>query len=123
MRKLVHLLFVLTLFGPAAGLAAKGPVNEIRQVFLVQNSGWMEPFYVDASSPLRPFVYNLVSKSNLKGVPVVVASFNQEGQVAGRHSPEILFEGPFEKSGVRDAIDRIDLPRKKSGAYADADFK
>ena len=124
MRKLVHLLFVLTLFGPAAGgLLAKGPANEIRQVFLVQNSGWMEPFYVDASSPLRPFVYNLVSKSNLKGVPVVVASFNQEGQVPGRHSPEVLFEGPFAKDGVRDAIGRIDLPRKKSGAYADADFK
>ena len=28
----------------------------LRQVVLVQISGWMEPFYEDASSPLKPLV-------------------------------------------------------------------
>jgi hypothetical protein len=95
----------------------------IRQVFLIQNSGWMEPFYLDPTSPLRPFMAKLIGQSNLQGVDVSVASFNQDGQVPGRRSPEIVFEGPYEKTGVESALERIDLPKKASGAYTDADFK
>jgi hypothetical protein len=121
MRQLVHLLFALILAGGAGGAAVAK--EELRQVFLVQNSGWMEPFYLDPSSPLKPFVKNLVAKSNLAGVDVVVASFNQDGQVAGRRSPEILFQGPFEQAAVDRAVAGLDLQRKASGAYADADFR
>ncbi|HEX8444064.1 MAG TPA: hypothetical protein VF631_10515 [Allosphingosinicella sp.] len=122
MRQLVRLLLALILAGGAAGAApAKG--GELRQVFLVQNSGWMEPFYLDPSSPLKPFVKNLVGKSNLAGVDVVVASFNQDGQVAGRRSPEVLFQGPYAQGAVDGAINGISLQRKASGAYADADFR
>ena len=32
---------------------------ELRQAVLVQNSGWMEPFYVDADSPFKPLVAQL----------------------------------------------------------------
>lgn len=109
----------------AAGFPAQGTGagDDVRQVFLIQNSGWMEPFYLDPASPLKPFVARLVASSNLKGVDVALASFNQDGQVAGRRSPELLYEGPYRKEAVGAAIDRIDLPRKASGAYADADFR
>ena len=124
MRKLVYLFFLLIFAGStAASSQQKEHSAKVRQVFLIQNSGWMEPFYLDQSSPLKPFVGNLVSRSNLKGVDVVLASFNQDGQVPGRRSPEVLFEGPYNKAAVNDAIGRIDLPRKPSGAYADADFR
>jgi hypothetical protein len=123
MRQLVHLLLVLIGFGAMAGSTAAAPQDQVRQVFLVQNSGWMEPFYTDPNSPLRPFLNRLASGANLRGVDVVIASFNQDGQVAGRRSPEVRYEGPYDAARVRAAVDAIDLPRKASGAYADADFQ
>lgn len=124
MHKLVRLLLSLV-----AGVLALAPAStqprpeSVRQVFLVQNSGWMEPFYLDSGSPLRPFLKKLIGKANLANVDMVVASFNQDGQVEGRTSPEILFEGAYDPVKVAAAIDGIDLPRKASGAYADADFR
>lgn len=123
MRKLVHLFLALTFIGAAAGPACAGGNPPVRQVFLLQNSGWMEPFYQDRNSPLRPFANRLIGKAALGGGGIVVASFNQDGQVKGRTSPEVLFEGGYDEGRVREAIDRIDLPRKASGAYADADFR
>lgn len=121
MRQLVTLLFALILAGAGAGPALAK--EELRQVFLVQNSGWMEPFYLDPTSPLKPFVKNLIGKSNLAGVDVAVASFNQDGQVAGRRSPELVFQGRYAKPEVDRAVDGLALQRKASGAYADADFR
>lgn len=123
MRKLVHLFLALTFIGTTASLSAAGGQPSVRQVFLLQNSGWMEPFYQDVNSPLRPFANRLIAQAAKGGGNIVVASFNQDGQVKGRTSPEVLFEGRFDEVRVRDAIDRIDLPRKASGAYADADFR
>lgn len=123
MRKLAYFLLVLAFVGTtAAGNPAPRP-EEVRQVFLIQNSGWMEPFYTDPNSPLRPFMNTLIRRANLRGVEITVASFNQDGQVAGRRSPEVRYEGDYDAARVRDAIQSIDLPRKASGAYADADFR
>jgi hypothetical protein len=123
MRKLVHLFLALTLIGATAGAAGAGGQPSVRQVFLLQNSGWMEPFYQDSNSPLRPFANRLIGQAARGGGNIVVASFNQDGQVKGRISPEVLFEGGYDEARVREAIERIDLPRKASGAYADADFR
>jgi hypothetical protein len=123
MRKLVHLFLALIFVGATASSAVDGGQPPVRQVFLLQNSGWMEPFYQDRNSPLRPFANRLIGEAARSGGNIVVASFNQDGQVAGRTSPEVLFEGAHDADRVREAIDRIDLPRKASGAYADADFR
>jgi len=124
MRKLVHLFLALIFVGATASSAVDGgQTPPVRQVFLLQNSGWMEPFYQDQNSPLRPFANRLIGQAARGGGGIVVASFNQDGQVAGRTSPEVLFEGNYDEGRVREAIDRIDLPRKASGAYADADFR
>ena len=123
MRQLVHLFLALTFAGAAAGSAGAAGQPPVRQVFLLQNSGWMEPFYQDLNSPLRPFAKRLIGKAASGGGNVVVAAFNQDGQVKGRTSPEVLFDGAYEAGRVGEAIDRIDLPRKASGAYADADFR
>lgn len=109
--------------GSSLTRASSGETSDLRQVFLIQNSGWMEPFYLDPNSPLRPFLSNLINKSQIQGVEIVVASFNQDGQVAGQRSPQVEFSGAYNKNQIDAAIQRLDLPRKASGAYADADFK
>ena len=42
----------------ALSLAAAwvAPASAVQQAFLVQNSGWMEPFYTDPESQFKPLV-------------------------------------------------------------------
>lgn len=96
----------------------------VRQVFLVQDSGWMEPFLTAEGSQFRPLVEALVAAAaQAPGADVAVATFDQDGQVPGRPSPRILYEGAYDSARVRAAVAAIDLPRKAGGtAYADADF-
>ncbi|WP_305542569.1 hypothetical protein [Methylobacterium sp. NEAU K] len=111
------LALVALMGGPALGDAPA------RQVFLVQDSGWMEPFLTAGGSQFRPLVEALVDAARVQGGEVAIASFDQDGQVPGRTSPRILYDGPYEATRVRAAITAIDLPRKAgSSAYADADF-
>jgi hypothetical protein len=73
-------LLALLAWAPAA--------HALPQVFLVQNSGWMEPFYSDATSPYKPLVTALVVALVSPGDPVVLASFNQSQP--GAPSPKAL---------------------------------
>ena len=119
MRSLLALLMLLA--GPAAAQEpAPGPVD---QVFLVQDSGWMEPFLTAEGSQFRPLVEALVAAARAPVGTVTVATFDQDGQVPFRPSPRPLYEGPYEAASVKRAIEGIDLPRKAGGqAFADADF-
>ncbi|EIZ84905.1 hypothetical protein WYO_2278 [Methylobacterium sp. GXF4] len=113
----IFLMLVLALGGHAR---AEAPV---RQVFLVQDSGWMEPFLTAEGSQFRPLVEALVAATRVPGADMAVATFDQDGQVPGRPSPRILYDGAYDAAKVRAAIASIDLPRKAgSTAYADADF-
>ncbi|KQT69853.1 MULTISPECIES: hypothetical protein [unclassified Aureimonas] len=109
---------VFALFGWISSAAAQGTV---RQVYLVQNSGWMEPFYKDETSQFLNLVTHLVRSSELTGVPITIASFNQDGQIEGRRSPDVVFEGAVSDAAF-EAVSRIDVPRRANGRYADADF-
>ncbi|MCJ2094752.1 hypothetical protein MKK67_19950 [Methylobacterium sp. J-072] len=117
----VLLRAVLALFLLLGGRAwAEAPV---RQVFLVQDSGWMEPFLTAEGSQFRPLVEALVAAARVPGADIAVATFDQDGQVPGRPSPRILYDGAYDAARIRAAIAAIDLPRKAgSAAYADADF-
>lgn len=105
----------------APGVSGAAP-PPIRQVYLVQDSGWMEPFYTDARAPFRPLVSTLVAQSRLNETPVTLAAFDQAGEVAGRASPDVRYAGPYDAGAVERATAGLDLPRKRSGAYADTDF-
>jgi len=124
MLQLAHGLLRLALLATAlTAFASSTAVAQIRQAYLIQNSGWMEPFYADPSSPFRPFIDGLVTQSRLNGVEVALASFNQDGQTAGRASPHLLYSGPFDVSAVRTAVsERLDLPTKASGGLTDTDY-
>jgi hypothetical protein len=101
---------------------ALGDSPSYRQVILVQNSGWMEPFFTDPRSQLRPLVAALADQLARNGGLVTVASFNQEGQIPERTSPHVLYEGAFTEGTVGRVLGNLDLPRRPDGHFADADF-
>jgi len=95
---------------------------KVRQVYLIQNSGWMEPYFLDQKSQFLKLASSLVTASELEGIDITIASFNQAGQIPGRQSPAIVFEGPFNAEKADHAVKTIELPRRPNGKYADADF-
>ncbi len=101
------------------------PALAVSHVFLVQNSGWMEPFYSDPASQYKPLVTALIASVAQPGDPMVLASFNQSRP--GAASPKALLSAKFDaKTGpaqVRKALDALTLARKPgSSAYADTDL-
>lgn len=60
----------------------------IQQAFLVQNSGWMEPFYVDPSSRLKPLVAAVAAAVTTTDDTVFMLAFSQSSGV--NPSPVLL---------------------------------
>jgi hypothetical protein len=97
----------------------------VSHVFLVQNSGWMEPFYSDPASRYKPLVTELVMAVAQPGDPMVLASFNQS--LPGAPSPKALLAFKFEAKAARarlvKALAGLDVARKPdSRALADTDL-
>jgi hypothetical protein len=127
MRQLVSTLFslltlllsaIVALLQVAEAVAANSPVLN---VFLVQNSGWMEPFYVDGNSKFKPIIKTAIEKVSRKGDEIVIASFNQS--VGTNRSPLLEYRGNNPTAIVK-SLQNIMLAKKPGGsAYADTDFK
>ena len=109
--------------GALAALAAL-PAHAVPQVFLVQNSGWMEPFYTDAASPFKPLVAAVVGAVVTAGDPVVLASFNQG--LPGAPSPKALLSLTADstvKARTATALAGLRVAHKpNSAALADTDL-
>lgn len=108
----------------AAAAAASLPTQAvaIQQAFLVQNSGWMEPFYTDAASQLKPLVAAVASAAAAPGDPVFTLAFSQS---SGAHvSPTLLAEGRGAAAMVG-PLASLGVARKggAGAALADTDFK
>jgi len=102
----------------AAASAHAGP-----QVFLVQNSGWMEPFYTDPASQYKPLVTALVAAATAPGDPFVLAAFNQS--TAQAPSPRALLSaraGAGTQAQVAQALANLTPAKKAGGALADTDL-
>lgn len=115
----------LRLAACAALLAQCLPALAVSHVFLVQNSGWMEPFYADPASRFKPLVTELVMAATRPGDALVLASFNQS--LPGAASPKALLSAKFEAASTRrqvgEALGALELARKPgSAAYADTDL-
>lgn len=95
--------------------------SQVLNVFLVQNSGWMEPFYTDSNSKFKPLIKAVIEKVCRKGDEVVIASFNQS--VGANRSPLLAYRGN-EPAAIVKALRDINLAKKPGErAYADTDFK
>lgn len=104
------------------GLAAlPAAAGGIQQAFLVQNSGWMEPFYSDPASQLKALVVAVAGAATSADDPVFTLAFSQSK--GANVSPALLASsrGAAEMGGQLAALT---VARKgPGGALADTDFK
>ena len=110
----------------ALGLAVSTPAQAeqpaVPQVYLVQTSGWMLPFYTEpTAASFRGLLSGLVDATQ-NGGRVVVADFNQDKQVPGRSSPGVEFDGAYNRSAVTAAVAHLMLRKQPNGSLTDADF-
>jgi hypothetical protein len=92
----------------------------VRQILLIQNSGWMLPFYEDPENRFRASVTDFANRILPFSTELVVASFNQTA--GDNKSPKLVYKGR-EAVQLAQAIGAIQLARKPGGAYADTDFR
>ena len=96
--------------------------SSVTQIFLVQNSGWMLPFYDDPSSRLKDIVAELSTRvRQFSDGQHVIASFNQT--IGDNKSPRLHYKG--NDQGKIDGAIRSIEPARKPGktTYADTDFQ
>lgn len=96
--------------------------KNIAQVYLIQNSGWMEPFYIDPKSQFLPLIKALIEVTAEQGQEIIVTSFNQNGSIPGENSPKVLYRKTKLPNSLNTILNSINLPRRPNGAFADADF-
>ncbi|WP_368737939.1 hypothetical protein [Massilia sp. CCM 8734] len=106
-------------------LCASVPALAASHVFLIQNSGWMEPFYTDPASPFKPLVAEIIMAATGPGDPMVLAAFNQS--LPGAPSPRALLSlkvdpVPTRREVVK-ALAALEVAHKPGGtALADTDL-
>jgi len=100
------------------------PAWAVPQVVLVQNSGWMEPFYTDPQSQFKPLVAALAGNVAQPGDALVLAAFNQS--LPGAPSPRALLSEQVTKetaAHVQAALAGLETAKKPGGAaLADTDL-
>ena len=108
-------LALMSLLGLAACFSHAG-----QHAFLVQNSGWMEPFYQDQNSQLKPLVNAVVQAVTQPNDSIAVSMFNQSNAIAP--SPVVIYQGAGQHN-VSQQLSQQDIAKKSEHAYADTDFK
>jgi hypothetical protein len=106
-------------------LTSAAPALAVSHVFLVQNSGWMDPFYADPASQFKPLVAALAGAVTDRGDLMVLASFNQS--LPGAPSPHALLSLKVDPASLRKevggALAKLDTAHKPgSSALADTDL-
>jgi len=90
----------------------------VPQAILVQNSGWMEPFYTDKQSELKNLVKALAA--TVAQEEVALAAFNQA--TPGNVSPDWRYRGTPATEQFSQALSSISLAHKSGNRLADTDF-
>lgn len=120
--KIPKLLFSVLII---LGLLSSGSIraeSNVAHIFLVQNSGWMLPFYEDPDSKFKDLVIELSERLSQYGnAEQIIASFNQS--IGENKSPLLVYQGS-DKVQLQSAVQSIQLARKPGKqSYADTDFK
>lgn len=110
--KKIGLILLLSSFS-ALGFSAQ-------HAFLIQNSGWMEPFYQDPQSQFKPLVNAVIQTVSQPTDNITVSVFNQSNAL--EKSPKIIFQGQVNNQ-VKIDLSKYGLAKKSEYAYADTDFK
>ncbi len=96
------------------------PAQAIQQAFLVQNSGWMEPFYADPQSQFKPLIAAVANAAARPGDKVMVLAFSQSS--GSNVSPQLLGQGDG-AAQVAGWLAPLAPARKSASALADTDFR
>ena len=118
--------FLVALAAAAAlWVGAPARADGIQHAFLVQNSGWMEPFYADPNSQLKPLVGAVAQAATQPTDKVFTLAFSQSN--GKNQSPLLLGEGrggSGSGAGMGATLAGLELARKGAGtALADTDFQ
>lgn len=92
----------------------------VQQAFLVQNSGWMQPFYTDPSSQFKGLVKAFSDYASANSEPLHLLRFSQSDAESGVSSPGLQFSGSERIPTA--AINAIGLEQKNNGKLADSDL-
>lgn len=93
----------------------------IQQAFLVQNSGWMEPFYTDPASQLKALVAAVAGAVAGADDPIFTLAFSQS---KGTNVSPTLLASSRGAADIGRQLTGLAVARKGSGAaLADTDFK
>jgi hypothetical protein len=130
---LFGLIGVICAGGVAAQTASVVPdrprATPVEQVFLIQNSGWMEPFYTPQTlDRFRAVLKTMITAITDNGMApedqrqITIATFNQDGQVPGRHSPYVLVHELASAAAIDKALGGLDLPHKANAQGKPTDY-
>ena len=115
---------IVTLLLTATSALASLPASAaIQQAFLVQNSGWMEPFYADGASQIKPLVAAVAQAAAAADDTVHTLAFSQSS--GSNVSPRLLGTAQG-AAGVAQLLAPLTLARKgdqPGAALADTDFQ
>lgn len=108
-------LAIAVLFAAVSALS-----NAAQHAFLVQNSGWMEPFYQDSQSQFKPLVNAVIQTVSQPEDRISVSVFNQSNHLA--QSPQVIFQGQVSQD-IQATLEKQSVAKKSEFAYADTDFR
>jgi hypothetical protein len=112
---------LLGIVGLCGGAYAR--TGDLPFVFLIQNSGWMEPFYTDdRAEKFDRIVAGFIERVTPRGAPIVIASFNHEGEIPGVSSPMIVFRGAATDDAVESAVAQVQLGYQPNRRLANSDY-
>lgn len=104
-----------------ATLAYPALAAAMQHAFLVQNSGWMEPFYADPASQLKPLVAAVAGVVTDPSDEIVIQAFNQ--RTPTNPSPVLLYQGQGAGNPQATLAPLTVGLKAPGGAMADTDFK
>lgn len=119
MRSTVRRLVLACLTGLA--LMVCGRAWAMQHAFLVQNSGWMEPFYVDPASQFKPLASAVIRLVATSEDQIFIFAFNQTS--GDNKSPVLLAQGTGSGDPDKVLAKLAIAVKSKSGALADTDFQ
>jgi len=121
MNNFLNFLRIWVLLAGLLGVQTLWAQQPVRHIVLMQNSGWMLPFYEDPQDRFRTAVADLAQRLHPYSTELVLASFNQtEGS---NLSPLLHYRG-LDTAALRQAAAAVQLARRPgSRALADTDFR
>ncbi len=117
-------IFLMLIVGLGILLCSLSSIAAVPQFFLVQNSGWMQPYFSDKNANFSEIVARLVQMScRGQNAPSVLAVFNQAKDPTD--SPKTLYEGTCSAMPVQQLVATMHAARLAGNpnVFANSDYR